>query len=139
MNLLATFFGHKVEGDFETSDDNWNNEKLLRRIKNAFYEKSKEINAELEKEIGIPNPEYKDGIIFCFKTLCFVDQYLNAEEMKIQAEQKAIELGFKRPVYAANESVYETPTHRAVVTTGKDIAVSYTKLVTRVDIYTHDI
>jgi hypothetical protein len=134
MNLFTTFFGHTVEGDFETSDDNWDNEKLLRGIKNAFYEKVNEINAELEKEIGIPNPDWK-GIIFSFKTLTFEDRYLNKKEMQTKAEQKAIELGFKRPVYTENKSVYETPTHRAVVTTGKDIAGSYTKLVTRVDIY----
>lgn len=35
MKLVAKFFGNTVEGDFETSQDNWENEKLLKKIKKS--------------------------------------------------------------------------------------------------------
>ena len=138
MKLLVKFFGNTIEGDFETSNDNWENEKLLNKIKNSHDAETKRIFNSLIKEIGVLNPEYEKVKDDFFAAL-FTNEYLNEDEMNGLAKEQAIKNGYLKPLLNqytdSKQNIYENPEYVAIVSFGKDIAIDHTNYQTKVEIY----
>lgn len=93
-NLIKTFFGRTIEGDFETDNtqEGYENIKQLNEIRYSFDKEKKRIVSELNEKIGILNPEYKANNKNIFD---FTPKFKNELEIKDLAEQTAIKNGYK--------------------------------------------
>ena len=125
MELLTTFYGRQIEGDFYTLGDEYKNEKLLTEIRNAHNIEKKKITDKLKKEIGIVNPEW-DAVKDDFFASLLVNEYENEDEIHALSEKEAINNGYLKSILGEwSESkcnIYETPTHKAIMSFGKDMA-----------------
>lgn len=138
MKLVAKFFGNTVEGDFETSQDNWENEKLLKKIKKSHEVEVRRIFNTLIKEIGILNPEY-EKVKDDFFAWILTNEYINEDEMRASAREQAIKNGYTAPIFnqytPSKQDIYENPEFVAIVSLGKDTATDHTNYQTKVEIF----
>ena len=134
MELVAQFYGKTVEGDFETSNDNFELSRLLDKIKISHYTECKKIFKEHAKKFGILNPEYEKVKHDLFLSFMY-DEYTNEKEMKEYAKEEAIKLGYKEPIYSSSGDSYETPEFIALITYFEDTAISYSNVRTKVEIF----
>lgn len=125
MELVAKFTGNTIEGNFESANENLF---LLNKIKEDYYTAEKQFQKDAENEIGIKSEIKKESFVPVSK------KYTNIDEIKKLALKKLQSSEFEYTKLDDTE-IYETNTHKAIISLGKDLGEEIVNNFTTVEIH----